>query len=148
MRFMGPLSAALGACALLAAAGCGGGGTKAEATATQPPPAAPSTGPKPAPVPTSPLATFVWDGGTLKPALLRVPRVAQVTLVLISADGRAHRATVATPTGTRHLRVAAGAREEVVLRRLQGGRSYRVVPSGGGDAAVLQVGDGRPTTRV
>ncbi len=144
MRIYPPLAGALGACALLAAAGCGGGGTRAAATAaataTQPPVAASSAARQPLPIPTSPQATFVWDGGSLKPGQLRVPRVAQVTLVLISADGRAHRASVATPTGTRHLRVAAGAREEVVLRRLRPGATYRVVPSDGTDAAVLQVG--------
>jgi hypothetical protein len=140
MRSYPPLAGALGACALLAAAGGGGGGTKAAATATQPPAAASSAGRQPLPIPTSPQATFVWDGASLKPGRLRVPRVAQVTLVLISADGRPHRASVATPTGTRHLRVAAGAREEVVLRRLRPGATYHVVPSDGTDAAVLQVG--------
>jgi hypothetical protein len=91
-------------------------------------------------VPTSPLATFVWDRGTLKPPFLRVPRVPQVTLVLISADGRDHVAAIATPTATRRVRVPAGARKEVVLSRLRPGARYRVVPEGGGRPAVLQVG--------
>jgi hypothetical protein len=82
----------------------------------------------------------VWDNGTLQPPRLRVPRVRQVTLVLIAADGRDHTATVASPLGTKRIRVAAGERKEVVLSRLRPGAQYRVVPAGGGRAATLQVG--------
>lgn len=131
-----PLAAALGASAVLAAAGCGGGGSGSVSTTAT----APATTPAAVPVPTSPLATFVWDNGTLQPPRLRVPRVPQVTLVLIAADGRDHTATVASPLGTKRIRVAAGERKEVVLARLRPGAQYRVVPAGGGRAAVLQVG--------
>jgi hypothetical protein len=131
-----PLAAALAASAILAAAGCGDGGSASAGTTAT----APATTPAAVPVPTSPLATFVWDNGTLRPPRLQVPRVPQVTLVLIAADGRDHEATIASPLGTKRIRVAAGERQEVVLSRLRPGAQYRVVPAGGGRAAVLQVG--------
>jgi hypothetical protein len=141
----------LGTAAVAAALGlaaCGGGGGGGGSAATAPAtsggaaagatttPAAPGS---PQSVPTSPTAVFIFDAGKLLPPVRQMPVATQVTLVLISADRRAHSATVQTPAGRVRVKVRAADRGEAVLRRLKPGR-YRIVPSGSTKPAVLQVG--------
>jgi hypothetical protein len=84
-------------------------------------------------------AVYTFAGGGLSPSVVSVPAFLTVELTLVSADGHAHRATIATDHGTRTLSVAAGARSSLRLTGLKRG-TYAVSADGGAKTAKLVVG--------
>jgi hypothetical protein len=84
-------------------------------------------------------ATYTFTAGGLTPPVVSVPAFLGIELTLVSADGHAHSATIATDHGTRTLSVAAGARSSLQLTGMKRG-TYAVSADGGAETAKLDVG--------
>jgi len=145
---------ALGACG-------GSGGKTATAPVTVPPTAtAPGAGPPPTDVPpetTAPTtgtapgpdssapripATYAIGRSALRPAVIGVTARVPVLLTLISEDGRAHSATLATHPAV-SLRVPAHGRSSVLVPP-PGRGTYRISVDGGRLRGSLVVGERAP----
>lgn len=85
----------------------------------------------------TPEATLTFNAGSLTPARLVLPPGPEVTLKIVSKDGRPHVVRVTTGGPRQSVLVKAGATAEIKLKGILPGGAYRVVPDGAAAPALL-----------
>jgi len=115
-------------------AGCGGGASSTQSAATSPA-TSPATSTARAGTNVRLAAPFtIQDGGAVSPAVLTVRAQIPLELIVVSRDGRAHRARLDTPASP-PISVPANGRVEQLLPALGAG-TYRLIVDGRPRAAL------------